>query len=261
MNRIRTVINTDKPESTDVAAVFVSACSNAGIEAGPQVVHPDAIVAIGGDGTVLGAAAEALKTGIPVCGINVGRVGYLAEFEPTEIALLVEALRTDAYDLLPRGTVGVAVGDYSGLGVNDVVIEKVMSERIIEIAVSIDGEPLAAYRTDGMIAATPIGSTAYSLSAGGPIVSPDLDVLILTPVAPHSLLSRAIVLGPDATITISLVGDRSATINIDGRRLTTVTSADGPIVVTRGDRDIRFLSLGQHPFPQAVREQFGLDHA
>jgi NAD+ kinase len=255
------VINPDKPEAAAVAKDFVDECGKRGIDAGTDVHPADAIVAIGGDGTVLGAAAEAIASGVPVCGINVGRVGYLAEYEPSEIADLAEALATDTYDIEARGTVGVTVGADKRFGVNDVVVEKVMSERIIEVAVSINGEPLATYRTDGLIAATPLGSTAYSLSAGGPILSPDLDALILTPVAPHSLLSRAIVLAPDATITFELIGDRGATINVDGRKFRTVTAADGPIVISRGSDDVQFISLGQHPFPQAVREQFGLDHA
>lgn len=261
MNRIRTVVNPDKPEAARVADEFIRACRASGIDAGEGLSDAEAIVAIGGDGTVLGAAAEAISSGIPLCGINVGRVGYLAEYEPTEIEHLVGALVSDTFDTETRGTVGIRIGDIERSGVNDVVIEKVMSERIIEVAVKINGEPLATYRTDGLIAATPLGSTAYSLSAGGPILSPDLDALILTPVAPHSLLSRAIVLAPDTTITVELVGDRGAAINVDGRKLTTVTSADGPIAISRGHDDVRFISLGQHPFPQAVREQFGLDHA
>ena len=261
MKSVRTVVNPDKPEAATVAADFIRACNARGIDAGHRVDDAEAIVAIGGDGTVLGAAAEAIAADIPVCGINVGRVGYLAEYEPSEIEDLVGALASDSFGTESRGTVGVRIGDTERSGVNDVVIEKVMSERIIEVAVSINGEPLATYRTDGLIAATPLGSTAYSLSAGGPILSPDLDALILTPVAPHSLLSRAIVLAPDVTITVELVGDRGAAINVDGRKLTTVSSTDGPITISRGQDDVRFISLGQHPFPQAVREQFGLDHA
>jgi len=261
MNHILMVVNPEKPEAAKVAAAFAVSCASAGLTVSESVTSPDVVVAIGGDGTVLGAAAQAIAMDVPVAGINVGRVGYLAEFEPTDIGALIDAIVDDRFHVLRRGTVGVAVGDVSGFGVNDVVVEKVMSERIIEVAVTVDGEPLATYRTDGMIAATPLGSTAYSLSAGGPIVSPEVGALILTPVAPHSLLSRAIVLAPTATIEIALVGERSAAINIDGHQLTTVTADDPPIVISKGEKDVRFLSLGDHPFPHAVREQFGLDHA
>ncbi|MDA2978386.1 MAG: NAD(+)/NADH kinase [Actinomycetota bacterium] len=260
MNRIMTVVRDDNPRADSIAAEFVAACELLDIEAGQEVANPEAIVAVGGDGTVLGAAATSLGLGIPVCGINVGRVGYLAEFEPSEIDDIADALKTDSFSMLEHATVGVEAGGAKGVAVNDVVVEKVMSHRIIELTVNINGERLASYRTDGIIVATPLGSTAYNLSAGGPVVSPELDALILTPVAPHSLLSRAVVLAPDSVIEIVVTGDRPATINIDGRRLTSVESGQ-PITIRRGETNVRFLSLGRHPFPHAVREKFGLDHA
>lgn len=255
-----TVVRDDNEMAASVQAEFVSACALAGIEAGPGMEQAEAIVAIGGDGTVLGAAATSIERNIPICGLNVGRVGYLAEFEPFEVLDLVHALSTESFTEVEHGTVGVVAGSVSGHGINDVVVEKVMSQRIIEVAVSINGEPLAAYRTDGIIVATPLGSTAYSLSAGGPVVSPALDALILTPVAPHSLLSRAIVLAPDANIEVRVKGDRPATVNVDGKELSRVES-DEVITITRGEPNVRFLSLKRHPFPHALRQQFGLDHA
>jgi len=220
----------------------------------------EVIIAIGGDGTVLEAAAGALEFGIPVCGINVGRVGYLAEFAEEEIEDLADAIATDSFEIRRHGTVSVSTAQYSATAVNDVVVEKVISQRIIEVAVAINGRPLATYRTDGMIVATSLGSTAYSLSAGGPIVDPGLGALILTPVAPHSLLTRAIVLAPDAVVTLSVTGDRPARINVDGRELGTVAPEE-PITVRQGAATVKFLTLARHPFPHAVREQFGLGHA
>ena len=260
MKRIRTVVRRGSLSADETAAEFIVACGLLGVDAGTALNDPEAIVAIGGDGTVLGAAAASLSLGIPVCGINVGHVGYLAEFEPSDITDLANALRTDTFRLLDHATVGVEAGGVTGLAVNDVVVEKVMSHRIIEVTVNINGERLATYRTDGIIVATPLGSTAYSLSAGGPVVSPELDALVLTPVAPHSLLSRAIVLAPDSVIEIVVTGDRPATINVDGGQLIGVESGQS-VTIKRGETNVRFLSLGRHPFPHAVREQFGLDHA
>ncbi len=260
MNRILTVVRGDKDEAMATASLFIAACAEAGMQAGPDIREAEAIVAIGGDGTVLGAAARSVEHNLPVCGINVGRVGYLAEFEPSEIPELVTALSMNSFSVDERGTVGVTVGDTTAYAVNDIVVEKVMSQRIIEIAVRINGEPLATYRADGIIVATPLGSTAYSLSAGGPIVSPEIDALVLTPVAPHSLLSRSIVLAPNAEVELILIGERPGSINVDGRYLMQV-DPDTPISVRRGLPNVQFVSLGQHPFPQAVREQFGLDHA
>ncbi len=135
-----------------------------------------------------------------------------------------------------------------------------MSQRLVQIDVAINDHYFTSYRADGLIVATPLGSTAYSLSAGGPVLDPTLDALILTPVAPHSLLSRSIVLAPDARLRLTVVLDRDVRVNLDGREAVVLGEGDS-IVVTRGERPIRFLSLGEHPFPQAVRRQFGLDHA
>lgn len=260
MKRILTVVRDGRPVAATVASEFTKMAEASGFDTGPEIAEPDVVVAIGGDGTMLGAAARAIRDDVPVCGINVGRVGYLAEFEPNEIRDLVDALASDSFVIHERGTVGVTLDGRSMTAVNDVVVEKSVSQRIIEIGVTIDGEPLATYRADGIIVASANGSTAYSLSAGGPILAPDLDAMVLTPVAPHSLLSRAIVLHPDSVIQISAIGDRPATLNIDGREKAEI-APNVPVVVTRGSARVRFVSLGRHPFPEAVREQFGLDHA
>ncbi len=258
MKRVRLVVRSDKAKAHDVAATFSDLLAQRGVSIHTHDV--EAAVAIGGDGTVLEAAAFALENDIPVCGINVGRVGYLAEVAEREIEDLADAVGTDSFTTKHHSVLSVSTPQYRALAINDVVVEKVVSQRIIEVAVSINDRPLATYRTDGMIVATPLGSTAYSLSAGGPIVDPSLDALIMTPVAPHSLLTRAIVLAPDAAVSLSVVGDRPARINVDGRELCTV-GPEQPISVSRATTTVQFLSLDRHPFPHAVREQFGLDHA
>ena len=260
MNRIRLIVKDSNRQATAAASALEAALDEAGITANSDIAAPDAVLAVGGDGTVLEAAAIAIQRDIPVAGVNVGRVGYLAEFAPDEIHDLVFALSNDTYKIHDRRTVSVTVGDSSTHAVNDVVIDKILSQRIIEIRVQINGEPLATYRTDGIIVATPLGSTAYSLSAGGPIVSPDLDAMILTPVAPHSLFARSIVLAPDAIVELSVMGDRPAAVNVDGTAFAEAVSGE-PIVVRMGATNVQFLSLGRHPFPHAVREQFGLDRA
>jgi len=258
VNRVRLVVRDDKPQAKETEQRFSELLAEQGVATDAGDI--DAVVAIGGDGTVLEAASIALEHGVPICGINVGRVGYLAEFAEAEIEDLAEAIGTDQFTTRLHSTVAVSTPQTSASAINDVVVEKVISQRIIEVAVSVNERPLATYRTDGMIVATPLGSTAYSLSAGGPIVDPSLDALILTPVAPHSLLTRAIVLAPDAVVTLSVSGDRPARVNVDGRELCTV-APDEPISIKRGGATVEFLTLERHPFPHAVREQFGLDHA
>ena len=260
MKRVRIVVRNDKPQAAEIAQDLISMLNQRSVEASHDMMDPETIIAIGGDGTVLAAAAAALDLGVPLCGINVGRVGYLAEFEISEIGDLATAIAQDTYTVTHHSTVAVRSGDISALAVNDIVVEKVVSQRIIEVAVQVNGSDLASYRTDGIIVASPLGSTAYSLSAGGPVVDPSLDALIMTPIAPHSLLTRAIVLAPDAVVTLRVLVDRPARINVDGRELC-ILPPDQEITIQRGPSRIGFLNLGRHPFPEAVRDQFGIGDA
>lgn len=265
MKRIALVVHDEKPHAAEAAATLVAACAARDVEAVmvdtdilPTAI--DAVVGVGGDGTVLRAAALAMDRGIPIGGINVGRVGYLAEFGVDEIGAFADALASARLRIFSVMTVAVRGDGFDATGINDVVIEKVVSERIIEIGVAINGHRFADYRTDGLIVATPVGSTAYSLSAGGPVVDPELEALVLTPIAPHSLLSRSLVVSPDSEIAVTVEIDRPARVNVDGREIATVAPG-ARIVVVRGERSARFLTLDTHPFPQAVRHQFGLAHA
>ncbi len=221
----------------------------------------DIVVGIGGDGTLLEAAQIAHAADLPVVGVNLGTVGYLTEFEPEELDLLLDTL--ERHPRPERGRMTVRAETPDGRvwhGINDVVLEKVVSQRIVRMAVTIDGEYFTTYRADGIIVATPLGSTAYSLSVGGPVLAPELEALVMSPVAPHSLLSRSIVMSPDTVIEFRVASDRSARINLDGREACVLQAGD-TLTVQKGMRPVRFVSLGTHPFPQGVRKQFGLDHA
>lgn len=265
MKRIAVIVHEGKSHAADAAEQFVAACAQRGVEAVliedehvPQ--ETEAVIGVGGDGTVLRAARLALPLDLPIAGINVGRVGYLAEFAVGEIAAFADAIAIDRLRVFDVMTATVAGPGFTACGINDVVIEKVESERIIEIGVAINGRRFADYRTDGLIVATPLGSTAYSLSAGGPVVDPEVEALVLTPIAPHSLLSRSIIVSPNAVIEVSVEIDRPARVNVDGREIAVVDPGEC-VTVGRGERAARFLTLDTHPFPQAVRHQFGLAHA
>ena len=264
MNTVGIVVHDEKHAADEVATRLEALAKDHGLDVIRFVDDVpeglDVVLAVGGDGTVLRAARLARQNGLPIAGVNVGRVGYLAEFEIDELEALVGAIADDAAQTLERMTTRIDYPGGSATALNDVVVEKVVSERTIEIRVMIDGHRLATYRTDGLIVATPVGSTAYSLSAGGPIVDPSLEALILTPVAPHSLLSRSLVLSPDAVIEVSIDVDRPASISADGRKVATVVPGES-VSISRGDDTVRFLTLKGHPFPAAVRHQFGLDHA
>lgn len=260
MKAVHLVMRDDRPEAREAAHRLRTMLDEASLDVVGDVEDADLVIAIGGDGTVLSAAAHAITRGIPVCGINIGRVGYLAEFEVREMGDLVDAVANGTHTIRTHSVVAVETGTTSAVAVNDVVVEKVVSQRIIEVAVTVNDRPLATYRTDGIIVASPLGSTAYSLSAGGPVVEPSLDALVLTPIAPHSLLTRPVVLDPSSVVRLEVAVERPARVNIDGRELCLVEPGE-TVTIRTGDQVVRFLSLGRHPFPQAVREQFGLDHA
>ncbi len=221
----------------------------------------DYVVGIGGDGTLLQAALAAHRAGVPVVGVNLGTVGYLTEFEPEELESLLDTLALPNPPLTPRMTVAAATADGRVWhGINEVVVEKAIASRIVRLAVAIDDHHFATYRADGVIVATPLGSTAYSLSAGGPVVAPELEALVLTPVAPHSLLSRSLVLHPGTVVTLTVDGEREVQVSVDGREACTLQGGE-QLRVRRGERPVHFVSLGANPFPQGVRKQFGIDHA
>ena len=221
----------------------------------------DLVVGVGGDGTLMRAAHLAHERDVPVIGINLGTVGYLTEVEPENVDEMLRRLAAGDLAINRRMTVAAELPDGSVLhGINDVVMEKVISQRLVHITADVNDEFFTTFRADGLIIATPLGSTAYSLSAGGPIVDPDLDVLILTPVAPHSLMNRPIVFTPDTRLTFTVATERQVRVNLDGH-VGGVLEEGESVVVRAGKRDVKFLSMGVHPFPQAVRHQFGLDHA
>ncbi len=221
----------------------------------------DLIIGIGGDGTLLSAAAIAMDDGLPVVGVNLGRVGYLADIEQSSLDEMLDGIENQTLEEISRMTIEASTTDgRTWTGINEVVVEKLESRRLVQIAVDIGGHYFTTYRADGIITATSLGSTAYSLSAGGPVLDPALDALVVTPVAPHSLLSRSLVLTPRSVIRYTIDLDRPVRLNVDGKEATILSSGD-TVTVRTGPQRVRFLSIGAHPFPQAVRHQFGLDHA
>ncbi|CAN5272947.1 NAD(+)/NADH kinase [soil metagenome] len=265
--RLGLVVHPSRPSAAEVAARLAFAAGERGWKVDTTGIGRwsgesfDVVVGVGGDGTLLEAAHLAHRADIPVAGVNLGTVGYLAEFDPDDLEGLLDTLLQRPLPEIGRMTLGASTADGSTWhAINDVVIEKVLSQRIVQLTVAIDGEHFTTYRADGIIVATPLGSTAYSLSAGGPVLDPGLEALVMTPVAPHSLLSRSLVLRPDTTVTFTVEGDRPVRVNLDGREATMLTGGES-LTVHRGDRPVRFVSVGGRPFPQGVRRQFGLDHA
>lgn len=183
----------------------------------------DVMIAVGGDGTTLNIAKSAAVYDKLTLGINAGRLGFMSGLERDELALL-KCLSTGEYEVEERMMITAVVTDKNGEQkeyqcLNDAVISRGDLARLIDISVMCEGRPVSDNRADGMIFSTPTGSTAYSMAAGGPVVSPDNYCVVATPICPHSLINRSIVFSPDKTLDISVVNDRNnnAYLSIDGK--------------------------------------------
>ncbi|CAN5561247.1 NAD(+)/NADH kinase [soil metagenome] len=239
------------------------------------MAEADVVVSIGGDGTMLRAVDQASSRGTPVLGINMGQLGYLTEVDPShwEPALerwdrggarvadrIVLAVRIERAGVAPDPVADapVALADGTYLALNEVVVEKTPIGRMVRLGVVLEGDFFNTYAADGMIVATPTGSTAYALSARGPIVDPEHRAIVLTPVAPHMLFDRALVLTPGTEVRLEVRGDRPATVALDGRSVGELAVGDA-VVATAADRPARLLTFGDHSFHDVLKAKFGLE--
>jgi NAD+ kinase len=223
-----------------------------------EEVMPDMVVAVGGDGTMLGAVHRAIIWDVPVLGFNLGTLGFLTEAQPDAMAETVERLFANDFEIEERMTIAAKANGVVLQGINDVVVEKIDSTRLVHLEVEVDGDHFTTYRADGLIVATPTGSTAYSFSAGGPIVDPGVSALVLTPVAAHSLFDRPMVLPATSEVTVTVQRDRPVRVNVDKSVLGQL--GDGRQVgIGRGSRPARFVTFGTTSFPGLVRDKFGLE--
>lgn len=220
----------------------------------------DVAISLGGDGTMLRTVDLVADGGIPVIGINVGQLGYLTEIDPDGARMAVKRFLSGAYEIEERMLLSVRVdGDdpVEQVALNEAVLEKTPSGHTVRIAVSVDGEYFTTYAADGLIVATPTGSTAYSFSARGPIVAPMHRCLVLTPVSPHMLFDRTLVLDPHSTLRLEVVGHRPATLSADGRNLGTLRPGQA-LTCTASPRTARLVTFGEHDFLAILKTKFGL---
>jgi len=224
----------------------------------------DLAVVLGGDGTILRAAELTRGTTVPLLGINLGHVGFLAEAERDDVGDAVRRLTAGDFTVEERGTLEVRVvgadgSIQTGWALNEVALEKADRSRILEVAVGVDGHPLSSFGCDGVVAATATGSTAHAFSAGGPVVWPDVDGMILVPLAAHALFARPLVVGPRSRLAVEVL-DRSPAqglITCDGRRRLEVP-AGSRVEVTRGDQPVRLARLTPAPFTTRLVNKFDL---
>lgn len=233
----------------------------------------DLVVSLGGDGTMLRAIDAVSDSGIPVLGVNFGSLGYLTEVDPDSLF--------DALDLFFKGEFGVeermtlsleieseasnlksGVSTIAGVqshfvALNEMVVEKLSSGHVIRVEVSIGDSEFLTYEADGLIVSTPTGSTAYNFSARGPVVSPFLNALVITPISPHMLFDRSLVLEPSARIKFRIVDGPSAAVMVDGVQKVKLDPGDG-VLCTANQIPARLVSFASRDFHQILKLKFGL---
>jgi NAD+ kinase len=181
------------------------------VPAGPEAAEgAELVIVLGGDGTLLRAAELARPAGTPLIGVNLGHVGFLAEAEPDGLTQTVDHLLSGDYRVEERMTLDVMARDNgnhiaSTWALNEVTVEKAARERVVEVVIEVDGRPLSRWGCDGVVCATPTGSTAYAFSAGGPVVWPELEALLMVPLAAHALFARPLVVSPRSVLAVELV--------------------------------------------------------
>ncbi len=225
-----------------------------------EIKSADALICFGGDGTILHSSKLAMRRGIPILGVNIGTVGFMAELESGEMELLSK-LADDDYTVDERMTIFVRLIHegrviYRDVALNDAVITKGAVARVIQTAVFLDGVEAMNFSGDGLIAATPTGSTAYSMSAGGPIVEPQADNIILTPICAHNLQPRSLIASPQRKVEIQVgrVNRRNAFLSVDGGKAMRVYGGDR-ILLEMGSQKTKLLKLKDVTFFDIVKSK------
>jgi NAD+ kinase len=225
----------------------------------------DLVLSLGGDGTMLRSVRLVAAHDVDVLGINIGHLGYLTEVEPRGLDTSLERYFAGDHSIETRMLLSVTIArsnDPEAIRVdhalNEAVVEKTAAGHTVRLAVTIDGEYFTTYAADGLIVATPTGSTAYAFSARGPIVDPAHRALLLTPVSPHMLFDRTLVLEPDTQLLITVADHREATLTIDGQPAGVLHEGDS-ITCRASTHSARLVTFGPREFHRILKNKFGLN--
>lgn len=215
----------------------------------------DFVVTFGGDGTMLSAARVLINGDIPIMGVNVGKLGFLAEFSVNELDEALGSLVKGNYRIVDRAILETTINGETLYAVNEFVIEKTASPKMITVRAEVGEYLIADYRADGIIVTTPTGSTAYSLSCGGPIIAPSTNVICLTPIAPHSLTIRPLVIADSLEITLTLQSAiQHSTIVADGQIERQLNVGDS-ITIKKSEKDVKIIKHTQTTYFELLRKK------
>ncbi len=218
----------------------------------------DLIIVLGGDGTLLSVAPAAARAGVPVMGINLGRLGFLTEIPVSEaVATLDRFLAGDAGLVSPRWLLEARTAEISSYCLNDAVITKGAVSRMIELVLGVDGRDVATVKSDGLIVSTPTGSTAYSLSAGGPIVHPRVPAIVVTPICPHTLSFRPLALPATSSVSVRLLtGGEEVFLTLDGQRGGAMAAND-TVELRKAPFELQLVTSPKRSYYDLVKEKLG----
>jgi NAD+ kinase len=291
--RVLLVAHLGRPEVRDLARVFVKSLTGHGLTVrlaaedapdlelvdGSEVEVTDSLddagrdcelaIILGGDGTILRAAELTRRSATPLLGVNLGHVGFLAEAEPEHAEATIDAVVHRRYVAEDRLTLDVLVTHQGRelvrtFALNEASVEKAARQRMLDVVVGIDGRPLSRWGCDGVVCATPTGSTAYNFSAGGPVVWPNVEALLIVPLSAHALFARPMVVNPDSTLAVEVLESSSTHASpvpgvlwCDGRRMVDLP-AGAHVEVRRAEQSVRLVRLHQRPFTDRLVAKFGL---
>jgi NAD+ kinase len=262
VRRVAIVLNQMKPEATTRGREIANVLVDNGITV--ALDEPDLVISLGGDGTMLRAAQYAHAADVPLLGVNLGTLGYLTEVDPTHELDAVRRVLAGDYETQDRMMLACTVdgvgadGPGPFVGLNEVLVERTSRRRLVRLGVHVGGESLGDFNADGIIVATPTGSTAYALSAGGPIVSPRADCLVVVPVSPHMVFARPIVLAADEVVEITVRDSGpAASLSLDGH-LGSELASGATVLVRRHERPLKLVRLGGPRFLERLRTKMKL---
>ena len=263
ITRVGLVANPEKESSQDLVRAAVALIEKSGRTAvldddtAKLANSADLLMVFGGDGTMLGVAREIAGSNTPIVGINTGSLGFLTDVQAHQLSQALDEIWAGKTRLETRPLIEAIGPSFTKLALNDFVITRGPLPRLIELDVAVDGEAFTRYRCDGLIVCSPTGSTAYSLAAGGAIISPNAEVFAITPICPHTLSNRSVIIGLNSTIMVKPLSERVETIlSADGQPPTTLASGD-EITIRRSRHSIRLLHLAGSSFFDTLRRKLG----